>query len=76
MDFIRVDIEQIATPRTHPGFMYPGELIEFGPTAQIFTRPKDSRTVDYITGKYGGFNNPGSPLGRSRIIFLNLQKPS
>jgi phosphate transport system ATP-binding protein len=30
-----------------------GELIEFGPTAQIFTRPADTRTEDYITGKYG-----------------------
>jgi phosphate transport system ATP-binding protein len=30
-----------------------GELIEHGPTDQIFTRPKDKRTEDYITGRYG-----------------------
>jgi len=35
------------------GFMYLGELIELGPTGEIFTRPRDSRTEDYITGKYG-----------------------
>jgi phosphate transport system ATP-binding protein len=33
--------------------MYLGELIEFGLTAQIFTRPKGSRTEGYITRKYG-----------------------
>ena len=30
-----------------------GELIEFGPTDDIFNRPKDSRTEDYITGRFG-----------------------
>jgi phosphate transport system ATP-binding protein len=30
-----------------------GELIEFGPTQQIFTTPKDKRTEDYITGRFG-----------------------
>lgn len=30
-----------------------GELIEFGVTAQMFTRPKDKRTEDYITGRFG-----------------------
>ncbi|MDE2572137.1 MAG: phosphate ABC transporter ATP-binding protein [bacterium] len=30
-----------------------GELIEFGPTAELFTRPKDRRTEDYITGRFG-----------------------
>ncbi len=30
-----------------------GEMIEFGATAQIFTRPKDKRTEDYVTGRFG-----------------------
>ena len=34
-------------------FMYLGELIEFGPTEQLFTNPRDKRTQDYITGRFG-----------------------
>lgn len=34
-------------------FMYMGELVEFGPTQQIFTNPKDPRTESYITGRFG-----------------------
>ncbi len=30
-----------------------GILIEYGPTHQIFTNPKDKRTEDYITGRFG-----------------------
>jgi phosphate transport system ATP-binding protein len=30
-----------------------GELVEFGRTQDIFTAPKDKRTEDYITGRYG-----------------------
>ena len=30
-----------------------GQLIEFGPTTQIFTRPADKRTEDYVTGRFG-----------------------
>jgi phosphate transport system ATP-binding protein len=30
-----------------------GQLIEFGPTREIFTNPKDERTEDYITGRFG-----------------------
>jgi phosphate transport system ATP-binding protein len=30
-----------------------GELIEFGRTTDIFTRPQDKRTEDYITGRFG-----------------------
>lgn len=35
------------------GFMLLGELIEFGPTDQMFTNPKDQKTQDYITGRFG-----------------------
>jgi phosphate transport system ATP-binding protein len=47
------NMQQAARASDMSGFMYLGELIEFGATAQIFTRPRDSRTEDYITGKYG-----------------------
>jgi len=47
------NMQQAARASDDSGFMLLGELIEFGPTAEIFTRPKDSRTEDYITGKYG-----------------------
>jgi len=30
-----------------------GELVEFGKTEDIFTAPKDRRTEDYITGRFG-----------------------
>jgi phosphate transport system ATP-binding protein len=30
-----------------------GQLVEFGPTSQIFTHPKDQRTEDYVTGRFG-----------------------
>jgi phosphate transport system ATP-binding protein len=30
-----------------------GELVEFGPTVELFNRPRDRRTEDYITGRFG-----------------------
>jgi phosphate transport system ATP-binding protein len=47
------NMQQAARASDLSGFMYLGELIEIGSTGDIFTRPKDSRTEDYITGKYG-----------------------
>jgi phosphate transport system ATP-binding protein len=34
-------------------FMYLGEIIEFGQTEQIFSNPKEQRTQDYVTGRFG-----------------------
>ena len=34
-------------------FFLLGELIEFGETTQLFSMPKDKRTEDYITGRFG-----------------------
>ncbi len=34
-------------------FFYLGELIEHGPTLQIFTKPAKKQTEDYITGRFG-----------------------
>jgi phosphate transport system ATP-binding protein len=34
-------------------FFYMGELVEVGPTEQIFTTPREPKTEDYVTGKFG-----------------------
>jgi ABC-type phosphate transport system ATPase subunit len=34
-------------------FFHLGELIEYGKTKDIFTNPREQRTQDYITGRYG-----------------------
>jgi phosphate transport system ATP-binding protein len=35
------------------GFFYLGELVEVGPSSQIFTAPRERRTQEYITGRFG-----------------------
>ncbi|MFG0261380.1 MAG: phosphate ABC transporter ATP-binding protein PstB, partial [Novipirellula sp. JB048] len=35
------------------GFFYHGRVVEFGPTDQIFTCPRERQTEDYVTGKFG-----------------------
>ena len=47
------NMQQAARVSDDTGFMLLGELIEFGKTDSIFTAPKDKRTEDYITGRYG-----------------------
>jgi phosphate transport system ATP-binding protein len=47
------NMQQAARVSDETGFMLLGELVEFGLTKDIFTNPKDKRTDDYITGKYG-----------------------
>ncbi|MCB1411553.1 MAG: phosphate ABC transporter ATP-binding protein PstB [Xanthobacteraceae bacterium] len=47
------NMQQAARVSDFTAFMYLGELIEFGPTDRIFTSPTDSRTQDYITGRFG-----------------------
>jgi len=47
------NMQQAARVSDFTGFFLLGELIEFGETKQIFTNPKDSRTEDYITGRFG-----------------------
>jgi phosphate transport system ATP-binding protein len=47
------NMQQAARVSDDTGFMLLGELIEFGITTDIFTKPKDKRTEDYITGRYG-----------------------
>jgi phosphate transport system ATP-binding protein len=47
------NMQQAARVSEHTAFMYLGELIEFGLTAQIFTSPEKKQTQNYITGRFG-----------------------
>jgi phosphate transport system ATP-binding protein len=47
------NMQQAARVSDFTAFMYLGELIEFGPTATLFTTPRDKRTQAYITGRFG-----------------------
>lgn len=47
------NMQQAARISDETGFMLLGELIEFGKTEGIFTKPEDKQTEDYITGRYG-----------------------
>jgi len=47
------NMQQAARVSQRTGFFHLGELIEFGPTSEIFTNPREQRTRDYITGRYG-----------------------
>ncbi len=47
------NMQQAARVSDDTGYMLLGELLEFGSTEQIFTSPTDSRTNDYITGRFG-----------------------
>jgi phosphate transport system ATP-binding protein len=47
------NLQQAARASDHTAFFYSGELVEFGPTDQIFTRPREERTDAYITGRFG-----------------------
>ena len=47
------NMQQAARISDETAYFYLGELIEFGPTEEIFTRPAKQRTEDYITGRFG-----------------------
>ncbi len=47
------NMQQAARVSEFTAFMYLGELIEFDPTGKMFTAPRDQRTQDYITGRFG-----------------------
>ncbi|MBM3706471.1 MAG: phosphate ABC transporter ATP-binding protein, partial [Actinobacteria bacterium] len=47
------NMQQAARVSDFTGYFLLGELIEMGETGKIFTNPKDSRTEDYITGRFG-----------------------
>src|SRR4051812_12329950 len=47
------NMQQAIRVSDNTAFFYLGELIEFGTTQQIFTRPERRQTEDYVTGKFG-----------------------
>jgi len=47
------NIAQAARVSDYTAFLFLGELIEFGVTEKVFTVPKDGRTEEYLTGKFG-----------------------
>ncbi len=47
------NMQQAARVSEDTGYMLLGELVEFGKTQTVFTRPADKRTEDYITGRLG-----------------------
>ncbi len=47
------NMQQAARTSDWTGFFLLGELLEYGPTGDLFTRPKDHRTENYVTGRYG-----------------------
>ena len=47
------NMQQAARVADQTAFFYLGELVEHGPTKVIFTNPTDSRTEDYVSGKFG-----------------------
>jgi len=47
------NMQQAGRVSDYTAFLYMGQLIEFGETTQLFTQPKQKRTEDYITGRFG-----------------------
>ena len=47
------NMQQAARSSDYTGFFLHGEVVEFDATAEIFSMPKDKRTEDYITGRFG-----------------------
>ena len=47
------NMQQAARVSDWTGFLLLGDLIEYGRTAELFSRPQDKRTEDYITGRFG-----------------------
>jgi phosphate transport system ATP-binding protein len=47
------NMQQAARSSDYTAFMYLGELVEFSETETLFTHPREKRTEDYITGRFG-----------------------
>lgn len=47
------NLQQAARVSDYVGFMYLGELVEFGTAQQVFTVPNDPRTQKFVTGRFG-----------------------
>ncbi len=47
------NMQQAARISDYSGYMLLGDMVEFGDTPGVFTSPKDKRTQDYVSGRYG-----------------------
>jgi phosphate transport system ATP-binding protein len=47
------NLHQAARTADYTSFMYLGDLVEFGESSQVFTNPKEQKTENYITGRFG-----------------------
>ena len=47
------NLQQASRISDHTGFMYLGRMVEFGPTDELFSKPRSTRTRDYLTGRFG-----------------------
>jgi len=47
------NMQQAARVSDYTAYMYLGDLIEVGPTEQLFFKPRRRETEDYITGRFG-----------------------
>jgi phosphate transport system ATP-binding protein len=47
------NMQQAARVSDYTAFFYEGTLVEFGETKQVFTKPNEKQTEDYITGRFG-----------------------
>ena len=47
------NMQQAARISDQTAFFLLGEMVEFAPTDELFSRPKDKRCEDYITGRFG-----------------------
>ena len=47
------NMQQAARVSDYTAFMYLGDMVEYGDTDQVFTKPARKQTEDYITGRYG-----------------------
>jgi phosphate transport system ATP-binding protein len=47
------NMQQATRIADHTAFFLVGEVVEYAPTTELFTAPRDSRTEDYITGRFG-----------------------
>ena len=47
------NMQQAARVSDDTAFLYEGDLVEFGPTKELFTRPRMKQTEAYLTGRFG-----------------------
>ena len=47
------NMQQAARVSDYTGFFYKGVIVEYGKTSELFTKPKQKKTEDYITGRFG-----------------------